>query len=122
VHGFCFWALEVPGVAPCAGFVGLQHSDDIPGEPGIEIGWRLDRAAWGFGYATEAARLCVDHAFGPLGLETLVAYTAAGNAPSRRVMQRLGMAEAGDFLHPALPPDHALARHVVYRLGRPTPP
>jgi ribosomal-protein-alanine N-acetyltransferase len=117
-HDFCFWALELPGVTPCAGFVGLQHSDTIPGPHTIEIGWRLARDAWGCGYATEAARLSVAFAFDRLGLDVLHAYTAEGNAPSRRVMQRLGMQQTGDFLHPSLAPDHPLARHVLYRLRR----
>lgn len=118
-HGFCFWALEAPGVAPCAGFVGLQWADDLPNPPKIELGWRLARAHWGLGFATEAALLCVDFAFARLGLAELFAYTAEGNWPSRRVMLRLGMAEAGDFLHPSVPADHKLARHVLYRLPRP---
>lgn len=118
-HGFCFWALEVPGVAPCAGFVGLQWADDLPNSPQVELGWRLARHAWGFGYATEAARLCVGFAFGPLKLDVLHAYTAEGNLASRRVMQRLGMEEAGNFLHPSVPTSHPLAPHVLYRLPRP---
>ena len=53
-HGFGFWAVEVPGVAPFLGFVGLKHVEpDLPFAPAIEAGWRLARPYWGFGYATE---------------------------------------------------------------------
>ena len=56
-HGFGLWAVEVPGVAPFAGFTGLS----IPAfrahfTPCVEIGWRLAAPFWGRGYATEAAR------------------------------------------------------------------
>ena len=86
----------------------------------MEIGWRLARETWGQGYATEAAHAVADHAFGPLGLDALVAFTAEWNRPSRRVMEKLGMTHdpAEDFLHPRLPADHKLSRHVLYRLSR----
>jgi RimJ/RimL family protein N-acetyltransferase len=101
------------------GYVGLTPvSFDAPFTPSTEIGWRLARTSWGSGYATEAARAIVAHAFGTLGLASLVSFTAEWNMPSRRVMEKIGMSRDpdGDFLHPALPPDHKLARHVLYRI------
>ena len=119
--GWGLWALDVPGVAPFAGYVGLSvPSFEAPFTPCVEIGWRLSRACWGRGYATEAARLAVDHGFRALGLEEVVSFTYEGNMRSRAVMQRLGMRHdaSGDFDHPALP-GHWLQRHVLYRLPRP---
>ena len=91
-----------------------------PFTPAIEIGWRLACAHWGKGYATEAARAVVAHAFGPLGLDELVSFTVPANRRSRAVMERLGMthAPADDFDHPKLPAGHPLRRHVLYRLRR----
>ena len=82
----------------------------------IEIGWRLARAAWGGGYATEAARALLTHGFEELGLTEIIAFTADTNLRSQAVMERLGMArdEARDFDHPGLAADHPLRRHVVY--------
>ena len=53
-------------------------------------------------------------------LDEIVAYTAVPNAPSRRVMEKLGMSHdaEGDFNHPAVPENHPLQRHVLYRLSR----
>lgn len=120
-NGFGLWAVEVPGVAPFIGFVGATEPDfDAPFTPTVEIGWRLDFAHWGKGYATEAALAVVAHAFGPLGLAELVSFTVPANRRSRAVMERLGMtrAPADDFDHPKLPEGHPLRRHVLYRLRR----
>ena len=120
-EGLGLWALELPGVAPFIGFTGLS----IPGfcapfTPCVEVGWRLARAHWGAGYATEAARGAIQDGFARLGLAEIVSFTASGNERSRRVMERLGMrrAAAEDFDHPRLGPEHPLARHVLYRLSR----
>ncbi|HTY95768.1 MAG TPA: GNAT family N-acetyltransferase [Solirubrobacteraceae bacterium] len=117
--GFGFWALEVPGEVTFGGFLGISPvPPEMPFSPSIEIGWRMARPLWGRGLATEAATGVVEHAFTELSMSELVAYTAVGNARSRRVMARLGMERdpGEDFLHPNLPPEHRLAPHVLYRL------
>lgn len=120
-HGFAWWALEVPGVTAFAGAASLL----MPGfeahfTPCLEIGWRLPRAHWGKGYASEAAAAVVDFAFGEAQLDALVAFTAVANERSRKVMARLGMTyrEEDDFGHPTLALDHPLRHHVLYRLTR----
>jgi len=120
-HGFGQWAVEVPGVAPFIGFIGLA----MPGfaarfTPCVEVGWRLAGAYWGHGYATEGARRVLAHGFGPLGLAEIVSFTTAGNGRSRALMERLGMRRdpADDFLHPNLPEGNPQRPHVLYRLGR----
>lgn len=121
-RGWGFWALEVPGLLPFAGFVGLNVPHyDAPWVPAVEIGWRLPRAAWGQGLATEAAQAALDFAFARLGLGEVVAITTPANTPSRRVMERLGMVrdETGDFDHPRIEAGHPMRRHVLYRKARP---
>jgi RimJ/RimL family protein N-acetyltransferase len=120
-HGCGLWAVEAPGVAPFIGFAGLA----VPGfeahfTPCLEIGWRLAFAHWGRGYATEAARRVLAHAFGPLGRAEIVAFATRDNRRSRAVMERLAMRydPADDFLHPALPADHPQRPHVLYRLDK----
>ena len=120
--GFGLWALEIPGVAPFAGFVGLSVPGfTAPFTPCVEIGWRLAAAHWGRGYATEAARAVLAHAWDVVGLDEVVSFTTAGNDRSRAVMTRIGMRydPADDFDHPRLPPGHPLRRHVLYRVARP---
>lgn len=118
-HGFGLWAVEVTGVAPFAGFVGLSVPRfEAPFMPAVEIGWRLAAGHWQRGYATEAARAALRFGFDEIGLEEIVSFTVPANRPSRGVMERIGMARdpAGDFDHPSLPPGHPLRRHVLYRI------
>lgn len=127
-EGFGVWPLVLaPGAkdgraaSAFAGFVGLLRvRADMPFAPAVEIGWRLVPTCWDHGYATEAARACLAFGFVQLGLEEIVSFTVPGNRRSRRVMERLGMVRDadGDFDHPALPDDHPLRRHVLYRLAR----
>lgn len=120
-HGFGLWALELPGVTPFAGFVGLAVPRfEAAFTPCVEIGWRLAHAWWGRGYATEAARLVLRHGFGDLGLEEIVSFTVPANRRSIAVMERLGMRRdtGDDFEHPALPEGDPLRPHVLYRLRR----
>jgi ribosomal-protein-alanine N-acetyltransferase len=118
-RGWGAWALDIPGQMPFAGFVGLMvPAWSAPFTPAVEIGWRLPRAAWGQGYATEAAAAVVALAFNMLQLDELVSMTLPANQASQRVMQRLGFTRdpADDFAHPRLPADHPMSRHVLYRL------
>ena len=121
LHGFGVWAVEVPGVAPFVGYVGLQRVGfEAPFVPAVEIGWRLAPAYWGKGYATEGAKAALRMGFEDLNLDQIVSFTVPANKPSWSVMERLGMTRdpAEDFDHPRLPVGHALRRHVLYRKGR----
>jgi RimJ/RimL family protein N-acetyltransferase len=121
-HGYGIWALEIPGVCPLAGFVGLKHVDfDAHFTPALEIGWRLRRDLWGRGYASEAAEAVLAHAFDDLLYDEIVSFTTRDNERSRAVMERIGLFHdvQGDFEHPKLPPGHRQRPHVLYRARRP---
>ncbi len=120
-QGFGLWAVEVPGVAPFIGFVGLQRPTfEAHFTPCVEIGWRLAPAYWGKGYATEAAAAALRFGFENLNLDQIVSFTVAANKPSWSVMERIGMTRdpAEDFDHPRLPEGHPLRRHILYRIRR----
>lgn len=119
-HGFCFWALEDRATGAFAGYTGLRRTGfDAHFTPAVEFGWRLPVAFWGRGFASEAARACLDYGFGPLKLREIVAVTAPRNARSRAVMRRLGMSydPAEDFIHPLMAADHPLQPCTLYRIG-----
>ena len=83
-----------------------KDSDEVIGQGGlvpiefngseIELGYRLGRAHWGKGYATEIARAAAAYGFDTLDLDALVAVCYAENLPSRRVLIKAGFHEAGE--------------------------
>ena len=90
-HGICRWAVESrEGVF--LGYAGVMPvAPDHPLGRHFEIGWRLARRAWGYGYATEAAAASLADAFERPRLSEVLAYTAADNMRSRAVLGRLPM-------------------------------
>jgi len=66
-----------------------------PREDGPEIGYWLGVDYWGRGYATEAVRALIDHAFGELGYEALAAGARVSNPASRRVLEKCGFQWTG---------------------------
>lgn len=93
--GLGYWSI-FEKAAPDA-FVGwvLLIPDFAGGARDIEIGWRLVRAAWGRGIASEAAAALVRHAFDTVRLPRVVADIAAANASSLNVARKLGMRRVG---------------------------
>ena len=67
--------------------------------PDTEIGWRLRRDAWGAGFATEAARAVLEHAFTALGLAEVVADIHPENTRSVRVAEKIGLLLRGRRPH-----------------------
>ncbi|MES2713623.1 MAG: GNAT family N-acetyltransferase [Pseudomonadota bacterium] len=116
-HGWGFWVAEHRETGTFLGVVGLMT---IPWQarftPAVEIGWRITPAQQRHGYAEEAARLALRFAFDTLGLPEIVAFTAPGNEPSWRLMEKLGMRADGRFEHPRLPEDSPLREQLLYRV------
>tara|TARA_E500000318_G_scaffold102043_1_gene106068 strand:- start:8045 stop:8584 length:540 start_codon:yes stop_codon:yes gene_type:complete len=120
-RGFGLFAVERKDSGAFIGFTGLSVPRfEAPFMPAVEIGWRLGHAHWGAGFATEAARAALAHAFGPLGLEEIVSFTVPANLRSRGVMKKIGLHHdpADDFDHPMLEPGDPLRQHVLYRIRR----
>ena len=69
-----------------------------PGQP-PELGYWLGVPYWGNGYATEAARAVIDHAFADLGCDALVSGARVSNPASRRVLEKCGFQWTGVGLY-----------------------
>jgi RimJ/RimL family protein N-acetyltransferase len=88
--GYGFWVAEEKSTAEFLGWLHLRPPPDAaPDEP--ELGYRLRRAAWGKGYATEGSRALVAKGFAELGARRVNAETMAVNLASRRVMEKAGL-------------------------------
>jgi RimJ/RimL family protein N-acetyltransferase len=117
-RGWGLWAVEVRGGEAFIGFVGLAPvPENMPFSPAVEVGWRLAKAHWGRGYATEAAEAALATAFRRLSLSMVVSFTTLANHRSLAVMERIGMECSEEFDHPDLPDGHSLRRHLLYRLS-----
>ena len=87
-HGYAMSVIALKATGEQVGWGGLQYLDD--GDD-VEVGYGFARRHWGHGYATEMARGCLAHAFGPLGLDRVVAKASPENTTSTRVMEKIGM-------------------------------
>ncbi len=88
LRGYGQWALERREDGVPLGRAGLWNP---PGWPGLEVGWKLARHAWGQGYATEAGRAAMEWTWATLDAQSLISIIQPGNERSIRVAERLGM-------------------------------
>ncbi len=108
-RGFGWWAFSDRATGALVARGG-PLATRVEGRDAVEIGWTVDPERWGQGLATELGAASIAHAFGPLGLTEVVSFTLVENRASRRVMEKLGFAYAGEIEHAGLP-------HVLYRLS-----
>ena len=66
----------------------------------LDLGYRLRRAAWGHGYATEGSRHLVRRAFADPTTRRIVACALVGNAASTQVLEKVGMERQHEFVVP----------------------
>ena len=86
------WAMVSKAGGELVGMCGLVRREGLD-HP--DIGYALLERFWNQGFAVEAAQATLDHARNALGLETVVAITAPGNAASISVLKRIGLKSAG---------------------------
>ncbi|GAA0823576.1 GNAT family N-acetyltransferase [Streptosporangium amethystogenes subsp. fukuiense] len=91
-----YWAAEEKNTDAFLGWFEFRpladHSPTV-----VELGYRLHRAAWGSGYATEGSRALIRKGFTDLGVERVTANTMAVNTGSRRVMEKAGLSFVRSF-------------------------
>jgi RimJ/RimL family protein N-acetyltransferase len=87
---FGFWAAIDKASGNFLGWFSFRPTDEAdPRE--VALGFRLRKAAWGQGYATEGVRAFIRLGFTELGMERVVATTYEHNLASRRVMEKADM-------------------------------
>ena len=79
------------------GFCGLKKLPELSGE--VDIGYRLARAYWGRGLATEAATTAMAFGFEELKLPRIIALVDRANQRSVRVVSKLEMAYERDVVY-----------------------
>ncbi len=112
IHGFGIFAIVERDTGKTVGGVGPWYPD---GWPEREISWSIwAPEAEGKGYAAEAARAVIGHAFDVLGWDTCVSYIDADNARSIALAQRMGAAVDATAAQP-----DGYTDLLVYRHARP---
>lgn len=85
--GFGRWAVLTRKDGRFIGWCGLKkHPSGM-----VDLGFRFFRNEWNKGYATEAARACIQYGANPLGLDSIVGRTARENKGSIKVLEKIGM-------------------------------
>ena len=87
--GFGFWVAIEKATGDFLGWFSFRPSEDTAQE--VALGYRLHKAAWGKGFATEGARALIRKGFSEMGVQCVVATAYQDNLASRRVMEKVGM-------------------------------
>lgn len=96
--GYQYWPIFARADGAFVGACGLKPSVEDP--DGLELGFQLCADAWGKGYATEAARAVVTHAFDVVGTRAIWAAHHPQNDRSARTLQKLGFRYVKHALYP----------------------
>jgi [ribosomal protein S5]-alanine N-acetyltransferase len=113
MRGTGHWAMVEIESGLLVGRAGL-HRPELPGWPGIEIGWVVDPGQWGRGFATEAGNRSIEYAFDQVGADEVFSTILAENQRSAAVAIRLGFTLVESRLLPHFPE----APHDIWRLTR----
>jgi RimJ/RimL family protein N-acetyltransferase len=118
-RGFGLFAVDELSTGEFIGFIGFSTATFKSSfTPCVEVGWRLRRKSWGYGYATEGAIACLRRGFQQHGLADICSFTSAINLRSVAVMKRIGLKYRMDFDHPKIDSTSELCRHVLYGIAK----
>lgn len=88
------------GTGAFIGWFVLFDGDKVNGLKTAELGYRLGRESWSYGFTTEGARALVVHAFDSFEFDQIIAKPMASDLGSRRVLEKLGFKHAKtEFSH-----------------------
>lgn len=93
LKGFGMWGVEELATGDVVGRVGFHEPD---GWPGFELAWTIGKNWWGKGYASEAARRCLDYAFDEMKRDHVISLIDPANTASIRVAEAIGETLEGE--------------------------
>ena len=88
LYGYGRWAVTSRENGDFLGWCGLKYMPDLQE---TDLGYRFLRKHWGQGFATEAAKACLDYGLTILDLPQIVGRAWKANVPSIRVLEKIGM-------------------------------
>ncbi len=118
-RGFCYFAVDVLKTQEFIGFIGLSEQTYLPDlKIFVDIGWRLQKSAWGNGYATEGAKACLLYGFQTMDLTEIYSVASRINKKSIAVMKKIGMQRIKNFNHPKLVNSPELKSCELYQIRK----
>ena len=94
LHGFGRWAVIQKSTGKFIGWCGLKYSATTDE---VDIGFRFFKASWNQGYATEAAKKCIQLGFDKFGIKRIVGRAMVDNIASIKVLEKLGLTFLKEF-------------------------
>ena len=95
LHGFGDWGVELKKSGELIGFCGLHYIEDMAE---VNIGYVLQKEEWRKGLGYEVCQRVLDHGFGALHLNEIVAVIQPGNTASIGLARKLGMVFQKEFV------------------------
>ena len=89
-HGYGLFGVELKPSQELIGDCGLAWQDLDTGQE-LEVGYHFRRDHWGHGYATEAAKACIDFVFQETDVDHIISLIRPENLASRRVAEKNGL-------------------------------
>lgn len=112
-YGIGRWAVIKKSDNRFIGYCGFKYSADVDE---YDIGFRLFKNEWNKGYATEAAKACIEYAFENFSLNMIVGRAMKVNEASIKVLSKIGLSYWKDDAC-------GMADGVIYKIERiPGPP
>jgi len=108
--GYGRWGCYLKDTGELIGFSGLKH---LPEFDATDLGYRFLPPYWGQGFATESGVASLRYGFDTIGLERIDGFVLPDNAPSIRVLEKLGFRRDGTVEFDGL----VALRFVVRREG-----
>lgn len=107
-YGFGLWAVILKETGQFIGDCGISMQN-INGQQLPEIGYHINKAYWRRGFASEAARKCMEFAFDTLHFPAVYSYMTSTNAASYGVALKNGMRFIEEYEDPAHEPTRVYA-------------
>jgi len=93
-YGFGALTMCLKASETIVGLTGLSHMSLFKR---VQLGWVLDKAYWGRGFAFESGTALLAHAFESVGLDCVEATTRTDNATAIATIEKLGMEGGARF-------------------------
>jgi [ribosomal protein S5]-alanine N-acetyltransferase len=89
-HGYSVFGAVLKDTGALVGDCGLVWQE-VEGRDELEVGYHFRRDRWRCGYATEAAKACIEFAFEHAGVDHVISLIRPENIASRRVAEKNGL-------------------------------